>query len=127
MTQEEMIVRLGPIPHRLVPGDKLQVMDLSQLPGAYRSLFDAQGFFIGGDGPESVVAEPGVSEIIGGEIPARDKNAPPQGKLPEDFPGFTALDTAGIHTYAQLRKAGDVTEVPGIGEVTAGKIAEALG
>jgi hypothetical protein len=49
-----------------------------------------------------------------------------KGKLPEDFPGHASLDAAGIHTYAQLRKAGDVTEVKGIGEATAVKIAEAL-
>ena len=49
-----------------------------------------------------------------------------KGKLPEDFPGHAALLEAGIHTYAQLRKAGELTEIPGIGEATAAKIAEAL-
>lgn len=49
-----------------------------------------------------------------------------KGKLPEDFPGHAALAEAGINTYAQLRKAGDVTEVAGIGPATAKKIAEAL-
>lgn len=52
--------------------------------------------------------------------------APKQGPLPEDFPGVTALQAAGISTYAQLRKAGDVTAVDGIGPATAEKIAEAL-
>jgi hypothetical protein len=49
-----------------------------------------------------------------------------KGKLPEDFPGYAALVDAGIHTYAQLRKAGDITEVPGIRKATAAKIAEAI-
>lgn len=49
---------------------------------------------------------------------------PKQGKLPEDFPGYAALDEAGIHTYAQLRKVKDLLEVPGIGPATAEKIKE---
>lgn len=49
-----------------------------------------------------------------------------QGKLPENFPGHAALAEADINTYAQLRKAGDIKEVPGIGKATAAKIAEAL-
>jgi hypothetical protein len=62
-----------------------------------------------------------ISEALKDEAPA-----PKQGKLPEDFPGLAALDAAGIHTFAQLRKAGDVTEVPGIGPATAAKIDEAV-
>ena len=50
-----------------------------------------------------------------------------KGKLPEDFPGKTELAEAGINTYAQLRKHGDVTDVDGIGPATAAKIKEALG
>jgi len=49
-----------------------------------------------------------------------------QGKLPEDFPGHAALAEAGINTFNQLRKAGDVTEIPGIGPATAEKIQAAL-
>lgn len=147
MTQQEMIdhLRGGPVPHRMVPGglnkdetqepDKLQVMDLTMMPGGLRSLFDDQGVFVGGDEPENVVAEHGVPETAEGAIASRAKSEDAEestkdslrGKLPDDFPGLSALDAAGIHTYAQLRKAGDVTEVPGIDEVTAGKIAEALG
>ncbi|HEV8655638.1 MAG TPA: helix-hairpin-helix domain-containing protein [Candidatus Limnocylindria bacterium] len=48
------------------------------------------------------------------------------GPLPDDFPGRDKLADAGIRTYAQLRDAGDVTEIPGIGEATAKKIADAL-
>lgn len=52
-----------------------------------------------------------------------------KGKLPEGFPGKVALDEAGYTTYAKVRKLheqGKLTEVPGIGEVTAGHIGEAL-
>ena len=52
-----------------------------------------------------------------------------QGKLPEDFPAHAALADAGIHTYAQVRKAikaETLTDIPGIGEATAAKIAEAM-
>jgi len=67
---------------------------------------------------ETKAEEPAPGEI---EVPEDLK-----GKLPEDFPGHAALAEAGINTYAQLRKAGDVTEVSGIGPATAKKIAEAL-
>lgn len=50
-----------------------------------------------------------------------------QGPLPDDFPAKAKLEEHGIKTYAQLRKAGDVTELEGIGTATAAKIAEALG
>ena len=49
-----------------------------------------------------------------------------KGKLPDDFPGHSALMDAGIHTYAQLRKVDDLTSIPGVGEITAGKITDAL-
>lgn len=55
-----------------------------------------------------------------------DAGATLKGKLPEDFPGYTALTEAGITTYAKLRKAGELTEIPGIGKATAQKITEAL-
>ena len=47
------------------------------------------------------------------------------GPLPDDFPGRAALAEADINTYAQARKA-DFTQVPGIVDATARKIAEAL-
>jgi len=50
-------------------------------------------------------------------------------KLPEDFPGFAALDAAGEATEAKVRKRiadGTLTEVPGLGDATAAKIEEAL-
>lgn len=137
MTQQEMLEHLrgGPIPHRMVPDGRLQVMDLSLVPGVWRgTVLDDDGYFVeGGDKPEPVVAEHGISAIVGGVIEPRGKDeeqadAPKllQGKLPDDFPGLAALDAAGIHTYAQLRNAGDVTKIAGIGEATAAKIDEAM-
>jgi hypothetical protein len=53
-------------------------------------------------------------------------NGGAKGALPDDFPGRSALSDAGVNTYAQLRKAGDVTALPGIGSATEAKIAAAL-
>jgi cell wall-associated NlpC family hydrolase len=65
-----------------------------------------------------------INEVIG---VTEVKAAPtPRGKLPDDFPGAAALAEVGITTYAQLRKAGDVTEIKDIGPATAAKIKEAL-
>jgi hypothetical protein len=55
--------------------------------------------------------------------------APTKGKLPDDFPGVSALRDAGITTYTKVRKAstaGELTDLPGIGAVTAAKISDAL-
>lgn len=49
-----------------------------------------------------------------------------QGKLPGDFPGFTALKAAGVNTFAQLRAVKTLIDIPGIGSATASKITEAL-
>lgn len=49
-----------------------------------------------------------------------------QGKLPDDFPGFTALKAAGVNTFAQLRAVKTLIDIPGIGSATASKITEAL-
>jgi len=46
--------------------------------------------------------------------------------LPDDFPGYGALQEAGISTYTQLRAEENVTDIKGIGPSTAAKIAEAL-
>jgi hypothetical protein len=56
------------------------------------------------------------------ELPTRKKN----GSLPDDFPGRAALEAAGLDTYGEVRAAGDVTAIPGIGAATAKKIADAL-
>lgn len=48
------------------------------------------------------------------------------GQLPEDFPGHNALAEAGIHTHKDLAAVEDLTEIPGIGEVTAAEIEAAL-
>lgn len=66
--------------------------------------------------------ESGAEPLSEDEEPAELK-----GKLPDDFAGHSALDAAGIHTYGQLRKVDDLTEIAGIGEATALKIREALG
>ena len=68
-----------------------------------------------------------VNEADAAAVEESEESTELKGKLPEDFPGHAALEAAGITTYAQLRKAGDVTEVPGIGKATAEKIADALG
>lgn len=47
------------------------------------------------------------------------------GPLPDDFPGRDKLKAASINTYAQVRAA-DLTEIDGIGDATADKIADAL-
>lgn len=47
-------------------------------------------------------------------------------ELPEDFPGRKALIEAGITTLSQVRQLENVTDIPGIGEVKAAQIAEAL-
>lgn len=85
------------------PGQPLHVLDPTELPSSVRE-------FVNDDGSYK-----GVSE-----------SKPLRGKLPEDFPGHAALEAAGITTYTQLRNAGDVTEIDGIGPATAEKIGEAL-
>lgn len=52
----------------------------------------------------------------------------PKGALPEDFPGRSALEAAGVDTYGKLRRRSleTLTEIEGIGEATASKIREAL-
>lgn len=46
--------------------------------------------------------------------------------IPASFPGQEDLAKAGIETFSALRSAGDLTELDGIGEATAKKIAEEL-
>ena len=77
--------------------------------------------------PSGQSSDEGVeqAEEMGEDVGA-SVSAPKQGKLPEDFPGHAALAEAGINTFGQLRKAGDVTEIEGIGPATAKKIEEAL-
>ncbi len=71
-----------------------------------------------------------VEEPAEGKEEEDEKDTVPlSGKLPDDFPGKAALDAADppIHTYKQLSKfADDYTAIPGIGPVTAEKIAETL-
>lgn len=89
--------------------------------------------FVGDSEAPAATVEP-VAEAI--EPPPADEPAEEsdgakklKGKLPDGFPGKAALDEAGYTTYAKVRKLhdqGKLTEVPGIGEVTAGHIGEAL-
>lgn len=61
-----------------------------------------------------------------GETP-KEAAAQLKGKLPEDFPGYGALEAAGLTTYAKVRKSLDtIEEVEGIGPATAEKIREAM-
>lgn len=96
------------------PGEPLHVVDPESLPPKVRA-------FVNDDGSYK-----GDSSSSGEDADSVDKPAQ-KGKLPEEFPGHGALEAAGITTYAQLRKAGDVTQVDGIGPATAEKIQAALG
>lgn len=50
-----------------------------------------------------------------------------KGRLPKEFPGFKELDEAGIHTYAQIRKARkDGDKIPGIADGIGAQIDQAL-
>lgn len=69
--------------------------------------------------PEAVKTEPSTEPEI--------EQKPLKGKLPEDFPGYTALEAAGLTSYAKARKRLDaLEEIDGIGPATAVKIREAM-
>jgi predicted flap endonuclease-1-like 5' DNA nuclease len=73
------------------------------------------------DEPEAVVE-------VTADGKSSEEPAPLKGRLPDDFPGRTALAEAGVNTYNQLSKyADDYTQIPGIGPATAEKITEELG
>lgn len=101
----------------------LIVHDTTSVSGAIRGSLDEKGFIA--HRVERPV-ETGIEPELAVEPPPPVEAAPPQGKLPDDFPGHAALKSAGITTYAQLRKVGDLTKIDGIGEATAAKIQEAL-
>lgn len=46
--------------------------------------------------------------------------------IPEDFPGYSALGQEGITTFTALEAIEVLTDIPGIGKVTADKITDAL-
>jgi hypothetical protein len=80
--------------------------------------------------PSELAAYAAVGYKEGGLAPELKEGeaAQKKGKLPEDFPGYTALEAEGLTTYAKVRKQLDaITDVPGIGDATAEKIREALG
>ena len=99
-------------------GERLRVMDLSQLPDHMRAHFDGRGFI------KSVHPEPASAAVE--EEPVKVL----KGKLPEDFPGHAALEAAGLSTYAKVRKELSADkpfdEVDGIGPATAEKIRSAM-
>lgn len=130
-------------------GTPLRILDPTELPASVRKFVNDDGTYKGDDTPEdedprheSSKGEPDADESAVRKMPmdtkedveAREANLKEtggdkelKGKLPDDFPGHSALAAADITTYAQLRKAGDVTDVPGIGPATAEKIKAALG
>lgn len=101
------------------PGEALHVVNPDELPPSVRRFVNDDGSYKGDGTPE---AEDGKSKVA----EFSDQQTQLKGKLPDDFPGKAALEAEGITTYAKLRKAGDVTEVPGIGPATKAKIDEAL-
>jgi hypothetical protein len=115
MTQRELetYCKENGIPCHMV-GEKLRVMDLTQMPDHMRARFDDRGFYV----------------EIATEVTEKEQPVGPQlrGKLPEDFPGHAALEAEGITTYAKVRKRlADLTDIPGIGDATAEKISAAMG
>ncbi len=103
----------GTGPHTAEPGETFELDD-KKYPGSYKHLLDS------GDAVKA-----GTREAVVTPTPAATTTVK-QGPLPDDFPGRDKLEDAGIRTYAQLRDAGDVTELPGIGDATAKKIADAM-
>lgn len=124
MTEQEYAQRLADTgkPHDFITVNgkqRLRCLDLTQIPGAHREYFDEQGVWINAKKVEA-------SKTTAVEGDEQTHPVTLKGKLPEDFPGLAALEAAGITTYAQLRKAGDVTEIDGIGPATTAKIHAAL-
>lgn len=79
--------------------------------------------------PEGVLIADKATEATDDDDEPTDSTKKLRGKLPDGFPGKAALEEAGYGTYAKVRKLheqGKLTEVPGIGEATAGHIGEAL-
>lgn len=67
------------------------------------------------------------SKVTGEAEEADSGTKTPKGKLPADFPGYDALDKAGVHTYKQLSKyADDYTAIAGVDGRTAKKITKAV-
>jgi hypothetical protein len=117
MTQRELetYCKQNGIPCHMI-GEKLRVMDLTQMPDHMRANFDDRGFY--------VEAAKTVTEAETEEQPTTPQL---RGKLPDDFPGHAALEAEGITTYAKVRKRlADLTDIPGIGDATAEKISAAM-
>jgi hypothetical protein len=126
-------------------GTPLRVLDPTELPASVRKFVNEDGTYRGDNTPESEDAnheeskgepdadETAVRKSLGDTFEqveqkeAEIDGAKLKGKLPDDFPGHAALETAGITTYAQLRKAGNLDDIVGIGPATAQKIRESLG
>ena len=93
-------------------------------------LIDIHGPFAGQSRTYSISA--GEAAVNNGfaRLPDEDvvEDAEPSGDLPKDFPGCAELVAVGLGTYEEVPTVlADLTDLPGIGKVTAQKILEALG
>lgn len=76
--------------------------------------------------PEPPMPTPAPAPAPAPEPQPEPEPEPVTDELPEDFPGRKALNDAGITTLTQVRAIENVKDIPGIGEVKAAQIAEAL-
>lgn len=89
--------------------------------------YAAVGYKEGELTPEIVAADKVARKELIAEVKEEAKEVTKKsGRLPDGFPGLAALEEAGITTYAGVRKAGDLTEIAGIGEATAEAIKAAM-
>lgn len=132
-TQVEITVKVVEVPEVepvVAPGGEVSIANVDPLvieksPNAG----DAEGLIATSpSGQGSFTAEQLQSKDAA--VKVANEGEPQKGPLPEDFPGRTALEGAGINTYNQLRKAREHEDwpknVPGVGQATADKIDAAL-
>jgi hypothetical protein len=94
----------------------------------YGPAFSEGGNFVQREVPDADVVAFEKAGYVKGVLPPNLVPAKAlKGKLPEDFPGLSALEAEGLTTYAKVRKRlDDLTTVSGIGEATAEKIRAAM-